>query len=123
MSKSPAPDRAPWNGSTVPAVRVYVLDGRPVLGLGGLSRTLYPDQARSLAAALNAAADGAEATAEIARTRLRAEAHPTPAGRVRVRIGSNALDLFEDQAFRLADRLADAAEQCRDVLSTGKSSP
>ena len=116
-------DTAPRHNSGVPAVRVYVLDGRPVLGLGGLSRILNHAQTRSLAHALSEAADGAELTASVPRARHRAEVHPTAAGLVRIRIGVSAMDLFDHHAFALADQLADAAEACRDVLAAPGQEP
>lgn len=115
--RNPTADTAPRHPSSAPGVRVYVRDGRPVLALGGLSRILTADQARTLAQALTAAADGADAAESIPRTRLRPEVHPTAAGFIRVRIGAAALDLYDDQAFRFADRIADAAEAVRPVLA------
>lgn len=117
MSSTPT-DTAPRYSTSTPAVRVYALDNSAVLGLGEISRALHPDQARRVAAALTAAADGAEVTETVPRGRLRATAHPTPAGLIRVRIGAAALDLPEGRALHFADNIVDAAENCRDLLGT-----
>lgn len=99
-------------------VRIHTDGGRIFLSVGAASRDLTPAGARHVAGRLSAAADGAALdVAAVNRGHRTPHAFPRPGGLVGLRFDTAALELTEDQALRLADSLADAAEATRDVLA------